>query len=225
MEPRTKVTTARATGVLASHLRRLTLAVATLLMVLTLSATVTAQAPITSTLVGEVPTTGGMRPGPVGLNPPAATFTRGITPAAIRIDAAQVDAEVETIEIVDGVMQNPTGPWVVSWYQETARLGESGNTVMAGHVDYWDVGPAVFYTLKDLSQGDEIQVTGEDGTVYTYALEWSRLYTVAELTPETIQEIIGPTEAPALTLITCGGAFDYATGEYLERFVVRAVRM
>ncbi|MDP9472576.1 MAG: class F sortase [Chloroflexota bacterium] len=183
-----------------------------------------ATAPITSTQVGEVPTTGGMRPGPVGLNPPTTAFTRGVLPSAIRIDKAEVDAEVETVEIVDGVMQNPTGPWVVSWYKETARLGEDDNTVMAGHVDYWDVGPAVFYNLKDLAQGDEIQVTGEDGTVYTYQVEWIQTYSVAELTTEQIQEIVGPTDAPALTLITCGGEFDYATGEYLSRMVVRAER-
>ncbi len=183
-----------------------------------------ASAPISSTQVGEMPTTGGMRPGPVGLNPPTTTVSRGVLPSAIQIDKAQVDAEVETIEIVDGVMQNPTGPWVVSWYKETARLGESGNTVMAGHVDYWDVGPAVFYTLKDLTQGDEIQVTGDDGSVYSYQVEWSRTYTVAELTPERIKEIVGPTDGPALTLITCGGEFDYATGEYLSRMVVRAER-
>ncbi|MDP9358774.1 MAG: class F sortase [Chloroflexota bacterium] len=183
-----------------------------------------ASAPITSTQVGEMPTTGGMCPGPVGLNPPTATFSRGVLPSAIRIDKAQVDAEVETVEIVDGVMQNPTGPWVVSWYQETARLGEDDNTVMAGHVDYWDVGPAVFYNLKDLAEGDQIQVTGEDGTVYTYQVEWIKTYTVSELTPERIQEIVGPTDQPALTLITCGGEFDYATGEYLSRMVVRAAR-
>ena len=93
---------------------------------------------------------------------------------------------------------------------------------MAGHVDCWDVEPAVFYNLKDLSQGDEIQVTGEDGTVYTYALEWSELYTVADLTPEDIDKNVGPTEEPALTLIPGGGAFVAATGEYLERFLVRA---
>ena len=28
-----------------------------------------------------------------------------------------------------------------------------------------------------------------------------------------------------LTLITCGGEFDYTTGEYKERTIVRAVRL
>ena len=43
------------------------------------------------------------------------------------------------------------------------------------------------------------------------------------LTPEVIQnDIVGDTGEETLTLITCGGTFDPATGEYNERWVVRA---
>ena len=45
----------------------------------------------------------------------------------------------------------------------------------------------------------------------------------AGLTPEVIQnDIVGDTGEETLTLITCGGEFDPATGEYNERWVVRA---
>ncbi len=196
---------------------------AALLLALLLTTVATADA-VTVAPRDDKPITGGLHAGPLGLNPPAEPV-RGVLPSAIRIDKARVDAEVETVEIVDGVMQDPTGPWVVSWYQETAKPGEEGNTVMAGHVDYWDVGPAVFYNLKDLSQGEEIQVIGEDDTVYTYAVDWMETYTVADLTVEDLNEIVGPTDDPSLTLITCGGAFDAATGEYLSRTVVRATRV
>lgn len=185
------------------------------------SARVAAQNEIKSTKLGEVPTTGGLRPGPIGLNPPEAITLEGVVPVSIQIPVAQVDAQVETIEIVDGVMQNPTGPWVVSWYKETAKLGEIGNAVMAGHLDYWDVGPAVFYNITLLTKGDTIDVTGEDGQVYTYAVDWLRNYDTANAP---IQEIVGPTENENLTLITCGGPFDYANGVYLQRTVVRATR-
>ncbi|MDP9367989.1 MAG: sortase [Chloroflexota bacterium] len=195
---------------------------ALLLALLLVTGTITNAASVVTSR--EDPITGEMHAGPLGLNPPAVR-NQGVLPTAIRIANAEVDAEVETVEIVDGVMQNPTGPWVVSWYKQTAKPGENGNSVMAGHVDYWDVGPAVFYNLKDLSQGDEIQVIGEDGTAYTYAVDWMETYIVADLTPEDIDEIVGPTDAPALTLITCGGEFDYATGEYLSRMVVRATRV
>jgi hypothetical protein len=173
---------------------------------------------IESTQRGEMPTTGGLRPGPLGLSPQPLT-TAGFQPVAISIEKAGVDAAVETREIVDGVMQDPTGPWVVSWYKETGRLGvPDENVVMAAHVDYWDVGPAVFYNIRVLAEGDNVDVTGDDGSVYRYAVEWQKLFD-ADNAP--IQEIVGPTDESALTLITCGGQFDYANGHYISRTVVR----
>ena len=165
---------------------------------------------------------GTLRAGPLGLNPLPITAGHGQVPIALQIDRAEVDAEVEQDEIVNGTMQDPSGPWVVSWYEKTARLGERGNTVMSGHLDYWGVGPAVFYNLSDLEQGDEIRVTAENGRVFSYRVTWARLYHLDELSSRTITTIVGPTSTPSLTLITCGGPFDEATGQYLARFVVRA---
>ena len=172
--------------------------------------------------VGELPTTGALRPGPVGMEPPAPASSQAATPASLQIEALGVDAEVETLNIVDGVMQNPTGPWVVSWYEETAGLGARGNVVMAGHIDYWNVGPAVFYELASLEPGAEVIVSGEDERTYTYAVEWVDTIELEELTSGAIQDLVGRTPDSVLTMITCGGEFDYASGEYLSRTVARA---
>ncbi len=178
--------------------------------------------------LAEVPTTGSSRPGPMSMTggPTSAASQatkKGVPPVAIQIDKAAVDAPVEKIDIVDGVMQNPTGPWVVSWYQELPGLGSGSNVVMAGHVDYWDVGPAVFANLGSLAAGDVIRVAGEDNKTYSYKVDYLKTYDLANLTEKTIQtEIVGPTKSESLTLITCGGEFDYAAGEYLSRMVVRA---
>lgn len=173
--------------------------------------------------LGEVPTTGGLRPGPAGALPSAAApAAKGTVPIAIQIPNAAVDAQVETNEIVDGVMQDPTGPWVISWYKESPELGEVGNILMAGHLDYWDVGPAVLYNINNLNQGDTISVTGEDGQIYTYEIDWRENFETANAP---LDKIVGPTNNESLTLITCGGPFDYANGVYLERTVVRAHRV
>lgn len=184
--------------------------------------------------LGEVPSTGGARPGPIravatpGERSPAAEpgpepEPKGVAPVAIQIEKAAVDASVERVQIVDGVMENPSGPWVVSWYEDLAAPGERSNTVLAGHVDYWDVGPAVFQAVETLVPGDLIHVYGEDDTVFEYEVEWMDNVVVADLTPEEIWEIVGDTEQESLTLITCKiGTFDPATGEYLARFVLRA---
>ena len=178
---------------------------------------------ITSVQQGDMPTSGGARPGPsTPLTAPAQPLREGVLPLSIQIEAAEVDAVIEIREIVDGVMQDPTGPWVVSWYEETPKTGGDGNTVMAGHVDYWNVGPAVFYNLGRLEQGDVIEVLGEDNRIYSYRTSWVRDYLSSELDMETIQEIVGPTSQRSLTLITCGGEFDYSTGQYLSRTALRA---
>lgn len=177
--------------------------------------------PIQSTTVGEMPTAGGLRPGPVGQDSPLPTAANPSTPAQIVVEQAGIDAQVEIQEIINGVMQNPSGPWVVAWYRQTATLGEPGNVVMAGHVDYWNVGPSVFFNLQDLTPGDVITLVGEDDRAYDYAMEWIETFDLATLTSGGLQDVVRPTEVPSVTLITCGGDFDYVNGEYLSRTVVR----
>ncbi len=180
------------------------------------------EVPIQSTELGPIPGTGTTRDGFAVDAPDSTQATTAIQPVALVIAAAQINAEIEIQQIVDGVMQNPTGPWVVSWYEQTAELGIIGNVVMAGHVDYWNVGPSVFYNLRDLTEGDEIDVIGENQATFRYAVEWNETFDLEELTSGKITELVGPTDDPVLTLITCGGEFDYASGEYLSRTVVRA---
>jgi sortase (surface protein transpeptidase) len=192
----------------------------TVASVIGLSARAAAQETIVSTKQGEIPTTGGQRPGPIGAAPEVAQ-AQGVVPVSIAIEKIGLNAQIETIQIVNGIMQDPTGPWVVSWYKETGKLGEIDNVVMAGHLDYWDVGPAVFYNIGQLEQNDPIDVTGDDGLTYSYAVDWVENY---DANNAPIQDIIGPTDSEDLTLITCGGPFDYQNGVYLQRTVVRAHR-
>jgi hypothetical protein len=70
-----------------------------------------------------------------------------------------------------------------------------------------------------LQPGDEIVVSGDDAKAYPFAVEWVRHFDSGSMP---LDEVAGPTEGQSLTLITCGGAFDYANGEYLQRTVVRA---
>ena len=181
-------------------------------------------------VLSEVPTTGGRRPGPVILGAStvkiaAPTRPAGFVPVELQADSIGLDAPIEDGSIVDGVMLDPSGPWVVSWYSQLGKAGQGGNVVMAGHVDYWDVGPAIFQGVPNLQPGDIIRVIGADGETIDYATDSNQLFTVADLTPDIIQsQITGDTGQETLTLITWGGDFDAAAGEYLHRRVVRAYK-
>jgi hypothetical protein len=179
----------------------------------------------TTEALAEVPTTGARRPGPIILNSTRIRLPDGFAPVEMVVDKIGLDAPIEVGSIVDGIMQDPSGPWVVSWYEPLGMVGEGDNVVMAGHVDYWDTGPAIFWSVPSLVPGDVITLIGENGEQYDYAVEWTQLFDVAtELTPEVIQtQVVGETGQESLTLITCGGEFNGT--EYLQRHVVRANRI
>jgi len=167
---------------------------------------------------GQTPGTTDLQAGPLGLNP---AMDPGQIPVAMRIADAGVDAEVEQQQIVDGKMANPSGPWVVAWYEQTVRAGAIGNCVGSGHVDYWEVGPAVFKDIADLQEGAPIEVIGKDGATYVYEVENIQRVEIATLSVEQLNspELVGRTDYAALTLITCGGNFNGQ--EYTQRDIIR----
>ena len=82
-----------------------------------------------------------------------------------------------------------------------------------------DHGPAVFFRLGALRPGDAINVRLADGVTAVFRVTGVREYSKSKF-PARI--IYGATDYAALRLITCGGAFDYATGHYLSSTVVFA---
>ncbi len=149
--------------------------------------------------------------------------------AQLAIPRFDVSASVITLGLDDnGVMEAPDGPWDVGWYDFSSRPGFGSNTVFSGHVDWYNVGPgggpgaAAFWDLRNLEEGDLIEVRLQDGTVYQYQMTSRQ-----QVDPATadIASIVGPTEREVITLITCGGTFDAETRHYNERVVVLAERI
>jgi sortase (surface protein transpeptidase) len=147
---------------------------------------------------------------------------RGAVPATLRIEAIGVDAPVEVLETVGGVMQQPTDEIHVAWYKESARLGEIGNSWVAGHLNWVNTPVAVFSDLGLLREGDEVTLLDDDDNAFTYTVEWVRQE--SNLAPPT-GEVLGMTDHQAVTLITCGGKWDNTISEYDQRTVVRARRV
>ena len=143
--------------------------------------------------------------------------------AQFRIPKFGVEAPVIVLGVDEkGAMETPEGPWEVAWYDFTARPGFGSNAVFSGHVDALytgNPGPAVFWNLKDLQEGDVIEVQLADGTLYTYAVvkRWSVEAETADVGP-----IVERTQKDVITLITCGG--DAGTA-YQQRLIIRAERV
>ena len=146
--------------------------------------------------------------------------TLGAIPIHFRVPIIGVDAEVEYLEIIDGQMQPPTGAEKVTWYKETTRLGQIGNGIYAGHLNYWGIPEGVFFRLESLKEGDIIEIDGDDAITYIYEVQWSQNFPSDEEPPE---EALGTTQEKAITVITCGGEWVSARAEYDHRTLVRAV--
>lgn len=140
-----------------------------------------------------------------------------IAPVRLVIPAIGVDAEVEQIHIVDGVMDVPRDPWHVGWYSQLAFPGQGANVVMAGHKDWWNVGPVVFWDLGRLDRGNDLVIWSHRGDEIRYVVE----------TTDQISATTAPaaytanTGSERLTLITCSGTFDGS--QYDSRLIVRAL--
>ena len=165
----------------------------------------------------DVPANGDEAGQPEGT--PGADDAAVVLPFRILIPAIDVDARVEVLEVVDGFLQDPSNGDDVAWYKETARAGEEGNAVYAGHLNWYGMPEAVFFAIDQLKQDDEIFVRDGSCSEHRYLVEWTELIVVAEADME---EITGQGEESMLTLITCGGEWDPSISQYKQRTVVRA---
>jgi LPXTG-site transpeptidase (sortase) family protein len=127
----------------------------------------------------------------------------------------------------NGQMGDPQGAFQVIWYDFAGSYGPSyggrpgnpgANIVMAGHVDYIGVGPAVFYSIANLAPGDIITIHSSTGS-YNYAVQWSQWVDPnSDFTP-----YVAAQSVESVTLVTCIGSFS--AGHYSNRIAVRATRV
>jgi hypothetical protein len=149
------------------------------------------------------------------------SLTRSL-PVSVRIPAIGVNARLLHLGLnPDGTVKVPsiqTSAGLAAWYKYSATPGQIGSSVIEGHVDSTR-GPAVFFRLGALRPGNKIEVTLADGVTAVFRVTGVREYAKARFPARTIY---GTADFAALRLITCGGAFDYATGHYLSSTVVFA---
>lgn len=147
---------------------------------------------------------------------------RRSTPVSVSIPAIGVYSKLLRLGLnSDDTIQVPPLPGsanLAAWYKYSATPGQIGASVIEGHVDS-KTGPAVFFRLGALRPGDSIDVTLADGVTAIFRVTGVRAYPKIRFPAKAIY---GNRDYAALRLITCGGAFDYATGHYLSSTVVFA---
>lgn len=146
-------------------------------------------------------------------------FTRS-APTRLEIPAINLDTTfVSPLGLLpDQTISVPDSYTKVGWYSGGSTPGENGPAVILGHVDSKE-GPAVFYSLGQLKQGDEIKVTRDDGTTATFVV--TKLQRYPQVNFPTL-EVYGPTDSPTLRLVTCTGTFDRGEQKYSHNLVVYA---
>jgi len=143
-------------------------------------------------------------------------------PVSVDIPAIGVSSKLLHLGVgADGAIEVPsldTEASEAAWFKYSATPGQIGASVIEGHVDSYQ-GPAVFFRLGALRPGDRVEVTLADGITAVFRVTGVRQYLKSNFPAKTIY---GATRYASLRLITCGGAFDYATGHYLSSTVVFA---
>lgn len=163
----------------------------------------------TNTIVAPPPSA---QPGPVS------------RPVALTIPLIGVQTKLMYLGLnSDGTMQVPPLPMasVAGWFTGSPRPGAIGPAIIVGHIDTVK-GPAVFFRLNTLRRGDKIYVTRANGTLVEFRVTSVQTYLKDHFPTE---DVYGPVPDAELRLITCGGAYDYATHHYLSNIVVYAAEV
>lgn len=162
--------------------------------------------------------------GPIVAPPQSASPKPVAAPVSLTIPLIGVQTKLLTLGLTStGTLQVPllSQAGVAGWYKGSPRPGSIGSAIIVGHVDTTS-GPAVFDRLDQLTRGNKIYVKRADGTLVEFRVTSVQTYLKDHFPTE---DVYGPVPDPELRLITCGGAWDYATHHYLSNTVVYATEV
>ncbi|MEH0975197.1 class F sortase [Micromonospora sp. CPCC 205546] len=158
----------------------------------------------------------GLRPAPKKF--PVLPASR---PVGIAIDPIDVRAPVHGVGIApDGSIAVPDAARAqeAGWYDRGPTPGQYGPSVIVGHVDT-SSGPAVFHRLRDLRDGDRIEIARQDRSVAVFEVDSVERFDKDRLP---VDEVYGDFSRPRLRLITCGGRWVGGQTGYADNVVVFA---
>ncbi|MEU6194735.1 class F sortase [Streptomyces sp. NPDC047061] len=141
-------------------------------------------------------------------------------PVRLRIPAIGVDTPLLRLGLAaDGTVQVPpiTAHDRAGWYRHSPTPGQTGPSVILGHVTVGAYGDGVFRRLAELRRGEQVAVRLENRRSAVFTVDEVR--TVAKAAFPT-QDVYGDVDRPELRLITCGG--PRGGDGYLDNVIVFA---
>jgi len=141
----------------------------------------------------------------------------------VRVEVPSIGVNAALIPLgkrANGEVQTPPGEpgSPGGWYQDSPTPGQTGSSVILGHVNTTNSDVGLFYRLHELTPGQTITVTRADHTAAVFTVDKVDLYHKSSF--PTV-EVYQNADRPEVRLITCGG-YDPATREYLDNTVVYA---
>lgn len=132
-------------------------------------------------------------------------------------------APVDFVQLTDqGSLIPPTDVSRLGWYSASAipgQEGQTGSSVITGHINAADQGDGFAAMFPDLKVGDTVTVK-VDGQDRDFRVSKDPIHVVkgADL-PESVNDAVGDNR---LVLITCGGEFVGGTLGYSDNIIVEA---
>lgn len=126
-------------------------------------------------------------------------------PVRLRIPEIGVDTPVMRLGLApDGTVQVPpvTAHDQAGWYEHSPTPGQTGPSVLLGHVTVGSYGDGVFRRLGELRRGDRVEARLENGGTAAFAVTEVRTVDKADFPAGAVY---GNVDRPELRLITCGG--------------------
>jgi sortase (surface protein transpeptidase) len=141
-------------------------------------------------------------------------------PTHISVPSVGIDASVTSVgQDAEGSIEMPSlFDWTTGWYKYSPTPGQVGPAIIVGHVDTYK-GISVFWKLRDIKQGDIIDIARADGKTVKFRVSGLKQFDQSNFPTK---EVYGNLKYPGLRLITCGGAFNQQTESYTQNTVVYA---
>lgn len=140
------------------------------------------------------------------------------TGGTVRLPRLGVSAPIYRVGVdTNSEMVVPRNAHDVAWLDQGPFPGDTQNAVLAGHIR-WSGVPGSFGRIQQMSPGD-IVVVELNGKRWEFQVRWTCLF---DYNTDQAARIMGRTNVPSVTLISCGGVFSQAAGTHNKRVAVRA---